>query len=195
MAPSSISAPNSPSIPSPLGRSNLVLEEENESSIDRFKSVPNNSSENFNIQSREEVPMFRDRVISCNDVVRSRREGYYGLSGRSKILMKNNLKNKSNLRISCENEKFTVNEILSNYSQKLRNNCFNNKSFGFAAYGNGTETFREIPLEPERILDAPGIVDDFYLNCLSWSVQDILAIGLAGSVYLWNARSGQVTEL
>ena len=44
-------------------------------------------------------------------------------------------------------------------------------------------------------MDAPGIVDDFYLNCLSWSVQDILAIGLGGSVYLWNGRSGEVNEL
>ncbi|CAB4257228.1 similar to Saccharomyces cerevisiae YGL116W CDC20 Cell-cycle regulated activator of anaphase-promoting complex/cyclosome (APC/C), which is required for metaphase/anaphase transition [Maudiozyma barnettii] len=54
---------------------------------------------------------------------------------------------------------------------------------------------RKIGTNPERILDAPGFQDDFYLNLLSWSRRNILAIALESSLYLWNATSGQVSLL
>ena len=54
---------------------------------------------------------------------------------------------------------------------------------------------RKIPRIPYRILDAPDLQDDFYLNLLDWSSQNILAVGLGSTVYLWNAGSGQVTKL
>lgn len=85
-----------------------------------------------------------------------------------------------------------VDDILSLYSEKLKSG----KHYRRAAYGTvASELLRDVPLEPERILDAPGVVDDFYLNCMSWSVKDVLAIGLGGSIYLWSARSGSVSEL
>lgn len=56
-------------------------------------------------------------------------------------------------------------------------------------------TVRNIPTVPERVLDAPGILDDYYLNLLDWSSTNILAVALSNSVYLWNGESGQVTEL
>ena len=37
--------------------------------------------------------------------------------------------------------------------------------------GAVTNRSRKIVMQPERVLDAPGMVDDFYLNLLSWSVQ------------------------
>lgn len=49
--------------------------------------------------------------------------------------------------------------------------------------------------QPDRVLDAPGLVDDFYLNVLDWSSRNILAIALGPSVYLWNALDGAVKEL
>jgi cell division cycle 20-like protein 1 (cofactor of APC complex) len=54
---------------------------------------------------------------------------------------------------------------------------------------------RKIPKAPFKILDAPDLQDDFYLNLLDWSSQNILAVGLGSSVYLWNASSSQVTRL
>lgn len=54
---------------------------------------------------------------------------------------------------------------------------------------------RKIPRIPYRILDAPDLQDDFYLNLLDWSAQNLLAVGLGSTVYLWNASSGQVTKL
>lgn len=54
---------------------------------------------------------------------------------------------------------------------------------------------RRILTSPERVLDAPNIVDDYYLNLLDWSCNNQVAIGLAGSVYVWSADSGAVSSL
>lgn len=54
---------------------------------------------------------------------------------------------------------------------------------------------RKISSNPERVLDAPGLIDDFYLNLLSWSCDNHLAIALQNSCYVWNASSGSVQVL
>lgn len=54
---------------------------------------------------------------------------------------------------------------------------------------------RKINSNPERILDAPGFQDDFYLNLLSWSSKNVLAIALETALYLWNGATGDVTML
>ncbi|XP_061372122.1 cell division cycle 20.2, cofactor of APC complex-like [Gastrolobium bilobum] len=54
---------------------------------------------------------------------------------------------------------------------------------------------RYIPQSSERTLDAPGIVDDFYLNLLDWGSSNVLSIALENTVYLWNADDGSTSEL
>lgn len=56
-------------------------------------------------------------------------------------------------------------------------------------------TQRYVPKSPQRILDAPTIRDDFYLNLLDWGHCNIVAVALENVVYLWNAESGDVTQL
>jgi cell division cycle 20, cofactor of APC complex len=58
-----------------------------------------------------------------------------------------------------------------------------------------SKIIRKVPSAPVRILDAPDIVDDYYLNLISWSKDNILAVALARSVYLWNASSGEISHL
>jgi cell division cycle 20, cofactor of APC complex len=53
---------------------------------------------------------------------------------------------------------------------------------------------RRIALAPEKILDAPGLQDDFYLNLMDWSSKNILAVGLENTVYIWNGDTGNVLE-
>lgn len=48
---------------------------------------------------------------------------------------------------------------------------------------------------PEKILDAPDLQDDYYLNLLDWSQENILAVCLAQTVYLWNSDSGEIKQL
>jgi cell division cycle protein 20 (cofactor of APC complex) len=40
------------------------------------------------------------------------------------------------------------------------------------------KTTRHIPSAPVRILDAPDLVDDYYLNLLSWGSSNVLAVAL-----------------
>lgn len=54
---------------------------------------------------------------------------------------------------------------------------------------------RKIPKSPIKVLEAPAIQDDFYLNLVDWSSQNVLAVGLSTCVYLWNASTSQVTRL
>ena len=45
------------------------------------------------------------------------------------------------------------------------------------------------------MLDAPALQDDYYLNLVDWSSQNVLAVGLGSCVYLWSATSSKVTKL
>lgn len=54
---------------------------------------------------------------------------------------------------------------------------------------------RKVLSAPERVLDAPGLVDDYYLNLLDWSSGNQVAIGLERNVYVWSAESGSVNQL
>lgn len=47
----------------------------------------------------------------------------------------------------------------------------------------------------ERVLDAPDILDDYYLNLLDWGCSNVLAIALGESVYLWDASDGTTSQL
>ncbi|CAM8924920.1 unnamed protein product [Rhodiola kirilowii] len=54
---------------------------------------------------------------------------------------------------------------------------------------------RHIPQSSERTLDAPDLVDDYYLNLLDWGSANVLAIALGSTVYLWDASDGSTSEL
>uniref|UniRef100_UPI003AAAD3DC cell division cycle protein 20 homolog n=1 Tax=Centroberyx gerrardi TaxID=166262 RepID=UPI003AAAD3DC len=58
-----------------------------------------------------------------------------------------------------------------------------------------TKKTRYISSVPDRILDAPELRNDFYLNLLDWSSQNILAVALHNNVYLWDATQGDITLL
>lgn len=46
---------------------------------------------------------------------------------------------------------------------------------------------RTLHLSPEKVLDAPDIKDDYYLNLLDWSNRGLLSIGLGERVYLYSS--------
>eukprot|EP00744_Colponema_vietnamica_P005646 GILI01008248.1.p1 GENE.GILI01008248.1~~GILI01008248.1.p1 ORF type:complete len:598 (-),score=120.08 GILI01008248.1:184-1977(-) len=63
------------------------------------------------------------------------------------------------------------------------------------ARGFQSKSFRVIPQTPERILDAPELLDDFYLNLLDWSSGNTMAVALGNTAYLWNAEDGSIVDL
>ncbi|XP_071575371.1 cell division cycle protein 20 homolog [Temnothorax nylanderi] len=54
---------------------------------------------------------------------------------------------------------------------------------------------RYIPQNPARMLDAHEIIDDYYLNLVDWSNNNILAVALGAKVYLWNAGTDTTEQL
>lgn len=65
-----------------------------------------------------------------------------------------------------------------------------------AAQRPAKKNFRNIPQAPERILDAPELLDDYYLNLLDWGpMNNVVAVALGAAVYLWNANTGDIEQL
>lgn len=64
-----------------------------------------------------------------------------------------------------------------------------------AKLGKTAKVNRFIPSAPERILDAPELLDDYYLNLVDWGASNILAVALGQTVYLWNAETASIQEL
>lgn len=54
---------------------------------------------------------------------------------------------------------------------------------------------RVVPQTPMKILDAPGLVDDFYSHPIDWSSNNVIAVALSEMVFLFDAQSGQTEKL
>ncbi|KAH7127094.1 WD40-repeat-containing domain protein [Dendryphion nanum] len=57
------------------------------------------------------------------------------------------------------------------------------------------KTPRAVAKVPYKVLDAPELADDFYLNLVDWGSMNTLGVGLGSCVYMWNSNSGRVTKL
>ncbi|WQF89666.1 Putative WD40/YVTN repeat-like-containing domain superfamily [Colletotrichum destructivum] len=54
---------------------------------------------------------------------------------------------------------------------------------------------RAVSKVPYKVLDAPDLADDFYLNLVDWGSANVLGVGLGSSVYMWNAQTSRVNKL
>lgn len=59
----------------------------------------------------------------------------------------------------------------------------------------GDKKPRKITKKPYKILDAPNLQDDFYLNLIDWSDSNQIAVALDTSLYVWSGCSSEVTKL
>lgn len=73
---------------------------------------------------------------------------------------------------------------MSNF--KINNDLNNSENLNFS---------RKINSRPYKILDSPGLIDDFYLNLVDQSSKNDIIVGLNSSVYLWCANKTQVLNL
>ncbi|XVF54825.1 hypothetical protein PTKIN_Ptkin05aG0212900 [Pterospermum kingtungense] len=65
------------------------------------------------------------------------------------------------------------------------------------AFDNHTKRtqYRCIPKREKRILDAPGLRNDYYENIMNWGQNNILAVALGPELYLWNSEDQSVHKL
>jgi hypothetical protein len=54
------------------------------------------------------------------------------------------------------------------------------------------KSIRKIPRLPFKVLDAPSLADDYYLNLVDWSANNVVAVALGSSVFLWSAATSKV---
>ena len=99
----------------------------------------------------------------------------------------------------------------SQLSQASNSTIFRRNLFKFSSDSSGKEnqvtefasddlysplkSQRKIPKSPYKVLDAPALQDDFYLNLLDWSSENNLSVGLGSCVYIWNASNSKVSKL
>lgn len=99
----------------------------------------------------------------------------------------------------------TANNRIMSFKEKApvpKGDTVNNLNILYSASASATQkktntklVSRQIPSAPTRVLDAPDLMDDYYLNLLSWSDTNILAVALVSTVFLWNAGTGEIQEL
>ena len=77
---------------------------------------------------------------------------------------------------------------LMKYSGEYKSDFYSCKPMFF-------RTKEKISKAPFKVLDAPALKDDFYLNLIDWSSENTLAVGLGSCIYLWNASTSKVTKL
>jgi Anaphase-promoting complex subunit 4 WD40 domain len=63
------------------------------------------------------------------------------------------------------------------------------------ARAGSKKTVRKISRIPYKVLDAPALQDDYYLNLVDWSSTNFLSVALGNSVYLWSASNLKVVKL
>lgn len=101
-------------------------------------------------------------------------------------------------------EEMFRNVVLANPNQKLlsfqASETENKNSFDCSKFGLNYEfkkkpsAFRKIPKTPFKVLDAPNLQDDFYLNLVDWSSQNVLSVALGSCVYMWDANNNKVSK-
>jgi cell division cycle 20-like protein 1 (cofactor of APC complex) len=54
---------------------------------------------------------------------------------------------------------------------------------------------RPVPKQPFKVLDAPNLLDDFYVNVIDWSQSNNIGVGLGNSCYIWNFTTNNVQKV
>ncbi|XP_067677705.1 cell division cycle protein 20 homolog [Haliotis asinina] len=54
---------------------------------------------------------------------------------------------------------------------------------------------RHVSTAPDRVLDMPGLRDDFYCNVLDWGPNGCIAVALGANTYVWNVKNEECKRL
>ncbi|XP_028403784.1 fizzy-related protein homolog [Dendronephthya gigantea] len=108
-----------------------------------------------------------------------------------------NNENRATPKSSCARNLFQY------QAKRVKRSEFDGKSYSLSPVSKNSHNLlrsprkatRKISKVPFKVLDAPELQDDFYLNLVDWSQQNILSVGLGTCVYLWSACTSQVTKL
>ena len=182
-----------------------------------FNSINNNSNsnnnqqkdnniffDNFKINNSNNKKSIHNHINNSNELLRTKNKtNKFGKN-------KNDLSMSSSLLNNQQNQLYQFNSIFNENNGEIPNidsifqyiDVSSNKrsvlpdtDYLLANYSYNRTFKRKINLIPERILDAPNLVDDFYLNLLEWGKSNILAVALGPEIYLWNGETSETSLL
>ena len=112
-------------------------------------------------------------------------------------LLENYEKNKNDKELNKKNKMDFVDDIYNNITI---NNFYKEKKNIILSQDNNYQShfntiYRRISKTPFRILDAPNLIDDYYLNLLDWGKENIIAVALSEELYLWNDNTSKASLL
>ena len=197
--------------------------DKNNKSILKHEENSNNlrNSSNNNTQQKEKDNIFDNIKIDINissssheknennkNLKSNKAKGSFELpKSKSNNNINNNISSllydHDNLNIFNENnfntniDDISRNDLLFQYidNTSSKRNILPDTDFLLANYSVNPTFKRKINLTPERILDAPNLVDDYYLNLLEWGASNILAVALGPEIYLYNGDTSETSLL
>lgn len=96
--------------------------------------------------------------------------------------------------VSNINNVSTKNNSHSDIYNELIANANNIKNHNFDEIINFSDN-KFLGLAPDKILDAPNLIEELALNPLDWSVENNLAVALMNELYIWDGNNGNVNNL
>lgn len=96
-----------------------------------------------------------------------------------------------------ERNKISLEPLFEESSLNLSSYYCKSKSslYSFQSSENRYNVLFKLPKSPFKILDIPGLEDDYYTNLLSWSVKNQIAICLENKIYAHDYPSGLTNEI
>ena len=203
-------------------RKNSIYTFSKKISVNSINTINNNSNnnqqrdnnlfnENFKINNQNRKSNNNNSFVNgSNELLRTRNKLNKYIKNKNE-LNSPLLLNESQYQNINSNQSYQFNSILNENNGDTSNtdslfqyiDASNNKrsvlpdsDYLLANYSSYNQAYkRKINLQPEKILDAPNLVDDFYLNLLEWGRANLLAVALGPEIYLWNGETSETSLL
>ena len=161
-----------------------------------------NSSEDYIIRNNN---LRQNNILKFSKIIYNTTSKY---NQRKKSYNNDEDLNNNNLNLTIRNNKNIYNnEFINEIDNDINNKIFKNISDFIELNKKRNVTLdniltfdrkynnRRIQKTPIRILDAPNLIDDFYLNILDWGKENIIAVSLYDEIYLWDDNNYQTSLL
>jgi len=171
---------------------------------DRF--IPMNKGinlmEKFNLANKynKNNNNFIDENTNNSNFINKDSNNIYNEILKQNVLNENVFNNKINYYNSKNNISDTTNKIKTKIfkfksdnipKENFYYNILNNQKNNNNNYNDNFYNVRKINSKPYKILNAPNLMDDFYLNLVDWSSKNDIAVGLGNSVHLYTTNQTQ----
>ena len=178
-------------------------EKESNSLFDNIKIEVNYQEQEKTIIKNNNSLLKSNKSKDSSELPKSKVKNRQGNNTNKNLISNNNISSllyepdHLNLFIENNSDDISRNDLIFQYIDTTSNkrNILPDTDYLLANYSTNQGFKRKINPTPERILDAPNLVDDYYLNLLEWGSSDILAVALGPEIYLWNSETSETSLL